>query len=107
MVLQVLAGWHRLMNAAVGGAAVLSVLLSVASPAQADPFFQSNKPPLQEMKVSSSSANTPIMHSCNCVQYCTLQQMAMGNSSGACVTFPDILTQIVVFDLPKCIAFIC
>ena len=56
VVLQALAGWHRLMNAAVGGAAVLSVLLSVANPAQADPFFQSNKPPLQEMKVSSSSA---------------------------------------------------
>ncbi len=37
VVLQALAGCHRLMNAAVGGAAVLSVLLSVASPAQADP----------------------------------------------------------------------
>lgn len=56
MVLQALAGWHRLMTAAAGGAAVLSVLLSVASPAQADPFLQSNKPPLQEMKVSASSA---------------------------------------------------
>lgn len=64
VVLQALAGWHRLMNAAVGGAALLSVLLSVANPAQADPFFQSNKPPLQEMKVSSNSAYWPIMRIC-------------------------------------------
>lgn len=54
---QALAGCHRLMNAAVGGAAVLSVLLSVASPAQADPFFQSNKPPLQEMKAPEPDSN--------------------------------------------------
>ena len=39
------------MNAAVGGAALLSVMLSAATPAQADPWFQNSKPPLQEMKV--------------------------------------------------------
>ncbi|DBA68502.1 TPA: hypothetical protein ACH3X2_013788 [Trebouxia sp. C0005] len=54
---QALAGWHRLMTAAAGGAAVLSVLLSVASPAQADPFLQSNKPPLQEMKAPEADSN--------------------------------------------------
>lgn len=51
LMLQAVAGWHSFMNAAVGGAALLSVMLAVVSPAQANPFFQNTKPPLQEMKV--------------------------------------------------------
>ena len=48
------------MNAAVGGAAVLSMMVSVAAPAQADPLFQSSKPALQEMKVRSSNPCTAV-----------------------------------------------
>ena len=52
VMVQVATGWQKLTSAAIGGAMVLSVLLSSAAPAQAEPFFQkSSKPPLQEMKV--------------------------------------------------------
>ena len=51
--MQVVTGWQNFVSGAIGGAAVLSVLLSTAAPpaALAEPWFSNNKPPLQEMKV--------------------------------------------------------
>ncbi|KAL3146385.1 hypothetical protein ABBQ32_003070 [Trebouxia sp. C0010 RCD-2024] len=56
---QVAAGWQKLCNAAVGGAALLSVMLSTAAPpaAYADPFFTNSKPPLQKMKAPEPDSN--------------------------------------------------
>ena len=76
--------WHKVVNAVVGGAAVLSVMLSVAAPAQAEPFFQQkSKPALQEMKVSCQN---PLTHvECKlaithpCVVHCGSAQFAEAN----------------------------
>lgn len=65
---KVAAGCQKLFNAAVGGAALLSVLLSTAAPpaADADPFFSNSKPPLQKMKVDS------MHYMCLCTLMCSV-----------------------------------
>ena len=54
VMVQVVTGWNKFVKGAIGGAALLSVLLSTAAPpaALAEPWFSNNKPSLQEMKVT-------------------------------------------------------
>lgn len=51
--MKVAVGWRKFVNTTIGGAALLSVMLSSAAPpaAYAAPFWSNSKPPLQEMKV--------------------------------------------------------